>query len=718
MTNFVDVFGGQVTPPSEYGYQATTIASNTTAYWPYNYAGTGLVLAKNNDITASAASLALTLPNATEVSTGEDFVVKNAGSNSFEVKDNAGNTLTTILAGVAKYFVLTNNSTAAGVYDVTTFGTGTSSADAGILAGAGHRVDGDAIDNIVANNSIGASYTISTTDNATTLVYKAGTATLALPNPASLYNGYYFIFINEGTGTVTLDPTASVTIDSSLTKDLQPGESCIVTTDGVLYYTAGYGRSNTYVWTQLTVDLTGLSAYTVTSTQAQNKLWYFFNTPTGSMTVTIPAVASVYFLRVGAIGAYTLTFSTGSGATVGLTANQSYIIYCDGTNITAAQTVAVTSTLSLNDGSVASPTLYFTLDTDTGLYRVGNNQLGIATGGVQSAYFATDGLHGNVTGNISGTATNATNVGITDDTATASTVYPTWVTATTGNLPEKVSSTKLTFQPSTGTLTAPIFAGAVTGTATNATNVGITDDTATASTVYPTWVTATTGNLPEKVSSTKLTFQPSTGTLTAPIFAGALSGNAATAGKSTNLIGGSTGAVPYQSAVDTTTYLTPGTNGYVLTTQGPGLPPVWSAGVPAATAGNIIGGGAGQVLYQIATNSTGFTTVGVAGQVLTSNGTSAPSWGTISLNTVTGYLDILGTAVEGANIKLYEDTDNGTNYVSFKAPNTIATNVTWTLPDADGVSSQVLTTNGAGTLTWTTPSVGVSTAKVYFMGQF
>jgi hypothetical protein len=51
------------------------------------------------------------------------------------------------------------------------------------------------------------------------------------------------------------------------------------------------------------------------------------------------------------------------------------------------------------------------------------------------------------------TATNATNTAITDDTTTNATVYPTWVTANTGNLPQKVSSTKLSFNPSTGALT-------------------------------------------------------------------------------------------------------------------------------------------------------------------------------------------------------------------------------------------------------------------------
>jgi hypothetical protein len=56
-------------------------------------------------------------------------------------------------------------------------------------------------------------------------------------------------------------------------------------------------------------------------------------------------------------------------------------------------------------------------------------------------------------------ATNAVNTGTTDDTTTNATMYPVWKTSTSGNLPEKTSSTKLSFNPSTGTLTATAFAG-------------------------------------------------------------------------------------------------------------------------------------------------------------------------------------------------------------------------------------------------------------------
>lgn len=51
---------------------------------------------------------------------------------------------------------------------------------------------------------------------------------------------------------------------------------------------------------------------------------------------------------------------------------------------------------------------------------------------------------------------------------------------------------------------------------------------------------------------------------------------------------------------------------------------------------------------------------------------------------------------------------NGTNYVAFRAPNSIAADVTWTLPNADGTNGQVLQTNGTGTLSWATAGGGIS----------
>jgi len=65
-----------------------------------------------------------------------------------------------------------------------------------------------------------------------------------------------------------------------------------------------------------------------------------------------------------------------------------------------------------------------------------------------------------------------------------------------------------------------------------------------------------------------------------------------------------------------------------------------------------------------------------------------------------------GTASTGAVIRLGEATANGSNYVAIQAPASLAANVTYTLPTADGTSGQVLTTNGSGTLSWATDATG------------
>lgn len=67
------------------------------------------------------------------------------------------------------------------------------------------------------------------------------------------------------------------------------------------------------------------------------------------------------------------------------------------------------------------------------------------------------------------------------------------------------------------------------GTAAITVPVNNVDDIATAATVYPLWTATVGGNYAAKVSSTKLTFNPSTGVLTASGFAGPLTGNASTA---------------------------------------------------------------------------------------------------------------------------------------------------------------------------------------------
>ena len=64
----------------------------------------------------------------------------------------------------------------------------------------------------------------------------------------------------------------------------------------------------------------------------------------------------------------------------------------------------------------------------------------------------------------------------------------------------------------------------------------------------------------------------------------------------------------------------------------------------------------------------------------------------------------------GASIKLYEDSDNGTNFTAIKAANSISSDVTYTLPSADGSNGQFLKTDGSGQLSFGTVTSSLSLA--------
>jgi len=111
----------------------------------------------------------------------------------------------------------------------------------------------------------------------------------------------------------------------------------------------------------------------------------------------------------------------------------------------------------------------------------------------------------------------ATGLAIVDDTTTNATRYITFTSATSGNITtENVSSTKLQYNPSTGALSATKYFGdgsSLTGIVSGAT---ISNDTTTASNLYPLFSSATSGT-PTTIytSNAKYLYKPSTGDLQA-----------------------------------------------------------------------------------------------------------------------------------------------------------------------------------------------------------
>ena len=305
------------------------------------------------------------------------------------------------------------------------------------------------------------------------------------------------------------------------------------------------------------------------------------------------------------------------------------------------------------------------ITTFDGIDMSGND---ITNGGTFTATTFVGDLSGNATSAT--TASGATDITITDSTATAGTFYPTFVNSAGTNKSVRIDTTGLTYSPSTDTLTTTNFAG----TATHATDITITDTTATAGTFYPTFVNTAGTQKSVRVDTTGLTYTPTSNSLscaefrpsttninnsavfnetglsvsytltsnnttinsnqitcsnatntttiipasvTSPLFIGDLSGNATTATRATNIAGGLGGSIPYQTAVNTTALLLNGTAGQVLTSSGGTIAPTWTT--PA-------GGGSTINITDTNTNATFFPTFVSAsgsGQTLRADTSSA-----------------------------------------------------------------------------------------------
>lgn len=168
----------------------------------------------------------------------------------------------------------------------------------------------------------------------------------------------------------------------------------------------------------------------------------------------------------------------------------------------------------------------------------------------------------NVTGVITATSFIGNGSGLTgagstvaDDTTTNATFYPVFTQTTSGTITaSKVSTSKLSFNPSTGTLTATKFSG--DGSGLTGAGSTVADDTTTNQNFYPVFTQTTTGTITaSKVSTSKLSFNPSTGTLNATTFFGSLTGIASTASNVTVTTSSTSSAfkVPFVNTTANTT---------------------------------------------------------------------------------------------------------------------------------------------------------------------
>ena len=415
-------------------------------------AGTTVLTAASSFTQVLTGTLAQTyqLPDATTLTNGASFQFNNNSTGALSIVNNGSGPVATVPAGGATQLFLTSTSTANGTWDTHGF--------------------------IPENILWGTNSLYLATDVITGGTWNGGTIGTA-------YGG-------TGLTTFTSGGALYATSTSSLTS-------------GTLPVTAGGTAATTFTANGVLYG-SGTSALGVTSAGTTGQV-LLANTSGAPTWGSVPSTGAVTSFQTSLNGLTPSTASTGAvtlagtlGPTSGGTGLASYttgdIIYASATNTLAALADVATGNALISGGVGAAPSWG-----KIGLTTHVSGTLPVANGGTgQTTY--TDGqlLIGNTTGNTltkasltagtgisitpgSGSITIASTVTagltITDDTTTATSLYPTFTSATSGSISgASVTSTKLKFVPSTGTLTAPNLEasnGMLVNSATVSTNYSI-----------------------------------------------------------------------------------------------------------------------------------------------------------------------------------------------------------------------------------------------------
>lgn len=399
-----------------------------------------------------------------------------------------------------------------GVYEVSVVGNGstnwvltrTTDADSYGLKDPNALGEGDAFFVSSGNTGAGETYVCNTSgvivfgttsitfvQVSATQVYQAGTG-LNL-SPATTFNisntgvtaASYGAANKTLTTTVNAQGQLTVLADTNIAID---GNQITSGTVGSSYISGSYtgitgvGTLTAGTWNATTIGVgyggTGLSTYTAgdliyaSGSTTLSKLALgasnYVLTSSGTApqyvaqsTLSVGSATTATNLAGGGVGA--LPYQSGAGATTFLSAGVDGQLLTLTGGVPTWQNAPATGVTSFSAGTTG-----FTPSTGTSGAVTLSGTLNVANGGTGTTTL-TGILFGNGTSAFTtatasdivtaigstavANATNSVNAGITNDASTNATMYPVWVTANTGNLPLKVTSTKLSFNPSSGVLT-------------------------------------------------------------------------------------------------------------------------------------------------------------------------------------------------------------------------------------------------------------------------
>jgi hypothetical protein len=255
-----------------------------------------------------------------------------------------------------------------------------------------------------------------------------------------------------GAGAPVFDRGLNASGTSSL-GNVQIGAGIITASSGIVtYYGDGQYLQNitTNIISNIETNIIGIA--TITNLSGTNLNFSGIVTASqvnvGTLTASGNVTAENYFGNGSNLTGIVTSITAGSGISVDQSTGNVTITATGGGGVSEesywSQTSIGIHTLSNVGVGTTNPTSALTIQGDANISGVTTSSGGFV-----------GNLTGNVVGDVTGTATtstNSNNTNITNDTSSSSTHYPTFVSNVSGYRPQKVTSSRLTFVPSTGTL--------------------------------------------------------------------------------------------------------------------------------------------------------------------------------------------------------------------------------------------------------------------------
>jgi hypothetical protein len=358
--SYTSVFGGTTIYPSDVSYLPLALAADTTLEWPLEASGDITVAARIIGVTPASANRSVILPDATRTGTGQSILFNNMGPTyNFRVKDDAGNILATVAPGTQWQIYLTDNTTAAGTWEVYQMGASTATVQASALAGPGLTVYGSQLAQAAPFSNFTSNLAPKLANRAAMYVYTGtGAATVTLPVASTVGDTYFLRIRNQGGGVLLIDPQGIDLINGATGLNLAPEDSAMFITDGATkWYTVGLGQNAAFTFDYVSIDVAPGGTTTLFGAQLNRIAYRFTGALSSDVTIVVPATVQQYWVNNKTTGNFTLGVKTASQVIPTLV-NQdaSAIMYCDGQDVVLADTSTLSLPVAVSQGGTGAST--------------------------------------------------------------------------------------------------------------------------------------------------------------------------------------------------------------------------------------------------------------------------------------------------------------------------------------------------------------------------